>query len=179
MRVVLHILAELDDGDLHWTLDAGRPLRLPRGRMLLRQGQTVEHLYLLVEGELEMLRGGWSMGRLAPGDVLGEMELLREHGSAADVTAEADALALAVPHAEIRRKVLQDKGFSSRLYRALCLALADRLVRADARNGAAGEQGAAPDGSGELAPGTLEGLALARARFDWLRGRLRGARALP
>jgi CRP/FNR family transcriptional regulator, cyclic AMP receptor protein len=173
MRVVLTILAELDDDDLHWTLDAGRPVRVPRGGVLLRQGQAVEHLFLVIEGELEVLRDGTSVGRLAPGDVVGEIALLRQRGSAAAVTAEADSLALAVSQAEIRRKLLQDHGFSARMHRALCLALADRLERADARIGALSKDRAAPDDSGELAPGSLEGLALARARFDWLRGRLR------
>lgn len=170
MRVVLTILAELDDDDLHWTLDAGRPVRVPRGGVLLEQGQAVEHLFLLIEGELEVLRDGASVGRLVPGDVVGEMALLRERGSAAAVTAEADSLALAVSQAEIRRKLLQDIGFSARMHRALCLALADRLERADARLRALGP---APDEWGELAPGSLAGLALARARFDWLKGQLR------
>ena len=175
MRVVLHILAELDDSDLHWTLDAGRPLRVPRGGELLRQGQSVEHLYLVVQGELVVRRDGWAVGRLGPGDVVGEMALLRQRGSSTAVVAEVDALVLAVPQHEIQRKLLQDNGFSARLHRALCLSLADRLERTDARLEALGTRAVgAPQDEAELDSAALGGLALARRRLDWLLQHVRG-----
>jgi len=176
MRKVLHILTELDDTDLHWTLGAGRALRLPRRGELLRQGAVVEHLYLLVDGELEVHSNGRLLGRLGPGEVIGEMSLLRGRGAAASVTAGTDALALALPQAELRRKLSQDVGFSARFHRALCLTLADRLERADSRIEAldAGLGAGSGEEPVELDPRSLGNLSLAHARFEWLLQQVRG-----
>lgn len=176
MRKVLHILTELDDTDLHWTLDCGRALRLPRGRELLRQGAAVDHFYLLVDGELEVRSHGRLVGRLGPGEVIGEMSLLRGRGAAAGVTAGTDALTLALSQADLRRKLGQDVGFSARFHRALCLTLADRLERADSRIEAldAGLGAGSGEQPVELDPRALGSLSLAHARFEWLLQQVRG-----
>jgi CRP/FNR family cyclic AMP-dependent transcriptional regulator len=176
MRKVLHILTELDDTDLHWTLGAGRALRLPRRGELLRQGEAVEHLHLLVEGELEVRSNGRLVGRLGPGEVIGEMSLLRGRGAAAGVTAGTDVLTLALAQSDLRRKLSQDVGFSARFHRALCLTLADRLERADSRIEAldAGRRESAGEEAVELDPRALGSLSLAHARFEWLLQQVRG-----
>lgn len=175
MRKVLYLLAELDDGDLHWLIDVGRVLRLGRGTGLFVRGAAVEHLYLLVAGRLEVRRNGRSLGHLGPGEVIGEMSLLRDRSASADIAVEEDSLALALPQAELLRKLAGDPGFSARFHRALCLTLADRLERADARIAAQADPrvAAGAEETGEFDERSLAGLSLAHARFEWLSQRLR------
>jgi CRP/FNR family cyclic AMP-dependent transcriptional regulator len=176
MRKVLYLLAELDDGDLHWWMDAASVRHLRRGSELFAQGAPVAHLYLLVAGELEVRRNGRALARLWPGEVIGEISFLRGRPASAGIGVEQDALVLALPHDALRRKLGADERFSARFHRALCLTLADRLERADAL----GEVPAAPRSAARLDEtaafdrAELAGLSLAHARFEWLSQRVRG-----
>lgn len=175
MRKVLYLLAELDDGDLHWWLDAASVRHLRQGTELFAQGSAVAHLYLLVGGELEVRRNGRAIARLWPGEVIGELSFLRGRPASADIAAQQDSLVLALPQTELRRRLGADAGFSARFHRALSLTLADRLERADARSEAQAEPRAAArlDETAAVDRQELAGLSLAHARFEWLSRRVR------
>lgn len=175
MRKVLYLLAELDDGDLHWWMDAASVRHLRRGEELFAQGSAVDHLYLLVAGELDVRRNGRPIARLWPGEVIGELSFLRGRPASAGIGVEQDALVLALPQAELRRKLGADERFSARFHRALCLTLADRLERADALNETTQGPSAAArlDETAAFDRQALAGLSLAHARFEWLSRRVR------
>jgi CRP-like cAMP-binding protein len=136
MRKVLYLLAELDDGDLHRWLDAASVRHLRQGSELFAQGSAVAHLFLLVGGELEVRRNGRALARLWPGEVIGELSFLRARPASADLVAQQDSRVLALPQAELRRRLGADPAFSARFHRASSAAQETRrtIVSNDIKN---------------------------------------------
>lgn len=176
LRKVLYILGELDDGDLQWILDSGLTRRVSAETVLIREGDVhQDKVFIVVDGELAILREGHEIARLGPGEIVGEMSLLDDRPPNATVRAARDSVVFVVPHSRIKAKVRVDQGFSSRFHRALCVFLANRLSRTDAMIGSGGRVSAeTPDRMDEISDTALRGVALAGARFDWFLHRARG-----
>jgi CRP-like cAMP-binding protein len=178
MRKVLYILGELEDSDLQWLYDAGKPQWASAGAPIIGEGTPVDCLYIVVDGELGVSKAGRELARLGAGEVVGDMSLLDSRPSSATVTPIQDSLVFAIPQSRLRAKLGADAGFASRFYRSLCIFLANRLARTDAMVGAGGrvpleESGLHEDD--EISPEALGNLALAGARFDWFLQRIRKA----
>jgi len=180
MRKVLYILGELEDTDLQWLLDAGTARTVAAETVIIREGQAVDDLFIVVGGELSVRLTDVEIARLGSGEVVGEMSLLDSRPPSATVVAREDALVHAIPKRTLRSKLDQDSDFAARFYRALCVFLANRLSRTDTMvGGTAGrvlddEESSAGD-EAEISPDALQNMALAGARFDWFLQRVRGA----
>lgn len=61
-------------------------LRMPAGAMLIREGDQGDAIYVMVEGEAEVSRGGKSLARLEPGDCYGEMLYFADDSAARTTT---------------------------------------------------------------------------------------------
>ena len=61
-------------------------VEVPDGHVLMRQGQTGNELFVIASGTAVAERNGHEVGRLGPGDVVGEMSLLSEGPRLATVT---------------------------------------------------------------------------------------------
>lgn len=58
MRKVLYILGELQDSDLQWLVDVGQIRNLPIGTEIIREGGSVDSLFIVLEGDLRVSKGG-------------------------------------------------------------------------------------------------------------------------
>jgi CRP/FNR family cyclic AMP-dependent transcriptional regulator len=66
--------------------------RFPAGTTIIREGGTTGHLYVLVEGRLEVIKGDTVVASIAePGAVVGEMSVLLDKPHTATVRAAADS----------------------------------------------------------------------------------------
>lgn len=169
MRKVLYILGELEDADLQWLLDAGEVLHVRADEELIREERPQDRLYIVLDGELSVSKGGTELARLGAGEIVGDMSLLDSRPPTATVRSVSEARVFAVRHGALRSKLSLDPGFAARFYRALCIFLANRLSRADAMIGAGGRiRPTEPlPSEDEISPEALEGVALAGARFEW------------
>jgi CRP/FNR family cyclic AMP-dependent transcriptional regulator len=62
------------------------------GALVLREGQTTGHLYVLIEGRLEVVKGDTVVAVITePGAVLGEMSVLLDQPHTATVRAASDS----------------------------------------------------------------------------------------
>ncbi|NEV64964.1 cyclic nucleotide-binding domain-containing protein [Thiorhodococcus minor] len=128
MRKALFILAELEDRDLLWLVEAGRRHSLPAGATLIAAGGEVTELSILLEGQLDViLPPDKVIGELLVGDIIGEMSLIEKRPPEVSLRAAEDTRLLSLPHAVVRRRLTDDQGFAARFYRALAVMLADRL----------------------------------------------------
>lgn len=175
MRKVLYILGELEDSDLQWLVDAGEQVTVPADQEIIREGGAQDRLFILLEGELSVTKGGHELARLGAGEVVGDMSLLDSRPPTATVRSLGEARVYSIPHGALRSKLALDTDFAARFYRALCVFLANRLSRADAMIGAGERVEAEQDASDEISPEALEGVALAGARFDWFLQRVNEA----
>jgi MFS family permease len=76
------------------------PVEIRRGEVLLREGDPGDSAYLLAEGELVAERGGREIGRIQPGEVVGEIALLHDAPRMASVRALAECRLLRIDRDE-------------------------------------------------------------------------------
>jgi len=79
------LFASLGKRELHFLADMVKTVDYPENTVLFREGETGNHLYIIVEGQLDILRGQGKPGehliRVAdPGEHIGEMCFLRQEG---------------------------------------------------------------------------------------------------
>lgn len=72
----VHLLQSLPPEDITPLVLAAQLVRLQPGEELFREGDAGSSLYLLDEGELEVIRGGARVAILTPGDTVGEMAVV-------------------------------------------------------------------------------------------------------
>jgi CRP-like cAMP-binding protein len=82
------------------------PVRLPAGRVLVREGARGDQFMVIAEGTATVSQGGRTIATLERGDLVGEMALLDDAGIGrrnATVTTSTDSVVYAGSRAEFRR----------------------------------------------------------------------------
>lgn len=179
MRHALYVFGIMNEADIEWLMDAGQRQSLAAGTVLVREGQPLDMLYIVLQGQLRVsiaVEGGMELSRLQAGEVVGEISFVDSRPPTATVTASEDALVLAISRQHLAAKLAHDEGFAARFYQALSVLLADRMRGMVRHLGyrhpdAPGDEAADDD---ELDPQVLQRMALAGARFDWMLKRLQG-----
>jgi CRP-like cAMP-binding protein len=69
---------------------------VPAGELIARQGTPADKFFILVEGEAEVLRDGHRLDSLGPGQLFGEVSIMRDHPRSATVQAKTDTKLLAL-----------------------------------------------------------------------------------
>ncbi len=105
--------------------------RKPAGSYLTREGQDGGLMFVLVEGEAEVLAGDDPapgsaegrrvIGRLHAGDVVGELSLIDGHARSASVRAVSDVTVLEIVSDDFRELVHRSPSFVMSLLKALSL----------------------------------------------------------
>jgi len=176
MRKVLFLFGQLNDDDVEWMLTAGAKRFVPAGGVLIRQGMTVDSVFILLEGRLAVWlapkRGPEKeIARLNAGEIVGEMSFIDERPPSATVKALEDSTVFAITKAALNAKLAADQGFGARFYRALAIYLSTTVRERHRALGVgvgAGvtEDSEEEDDSDELDANVLDGVYLAGERFD-------------
>lgn len=90
-------------------------IHVPAGSAVVRQGDDADALYIIVSGQVSVLRmdgqaGQVAIATLGPGQFFGEMALLAGESRSASVYAETDLKALRLDREGFRRIVEKDSG---------------------------------------------------------------------
>ena len=89
---------QLSPGELEVLAELSRPRRFGRGQAILEEGEQGDSLYVLVSGEVEVLRreGGAdkALARLGPPQFFGEMSLIDREERSATVRAVSEVAVL-------------------------------------------------------------------------------------
>jgi bacteriocin-type transport-associated protein len=183
LRKVLVVFAELSEADVAWLSRTGRLQHLEAGERLIRQGEFVPDLYVILQGTLRVLLTTdgeeREVGTSRRGEILGEMSLLGVQGVAsAGVCASGPVDVLAVDKAALRRRIGDDDAFAGRFYRALALLLSQRsrdqlrgrgmARRASIAEGPVDADESEDDDEDALDLETMSRITTAGHRFDWL-----------
>lgn len=174
MRRVLYMLGQLDDQDIEWLIGAGTLRELAPGATLIHEGQPIEALYILLDGELSITTAALTgeLARLSSGEMIGEISFVDERPPSATVTAREPARLVALDRATLRDQLEREPRFAAHFYRAVSLFLAYRLRTTVGRLGYGRLQEPAPAGDDpdaelvELNSGLLDTVHLAGARFE-------------
>ena len=174
MRKVLHLLGALSDEDVEWLSMTGRTRLVPRGAVVIREGEPLDSLFILLEGKLSVRTAGLGereVAELYPGEVLGEISFVDARPPSASVVADRDCHLFAVSRESLTKRLTRDDGFAARFYRAVATFLADRLRTTTAHLGYG--TWTEKDGGDEVDEGALDDISLAARRFDGMLKQLR------
>src|SRR5580658_5897154 len=83
----LPMFAPLTDAELAQVARLVVDVAVPAGHVLTREGSVAREAFVIVDGEADVTISGRSMGRLGPGDMVGEVALLGRGLRTATVTA--------------------------------------------------------------------------------------------
>jgi CRP/FNR family cyclic AMP-dependent transcriptional regulator len=130
MKKVLYILGQLSDTDADWMTRTGHRETVSAGAVLIRQGHPIDHLYIVLDGNLSVTDarlGNRELARLGAGEMVGEMSFVDAAPPNATVTAVQNSVVLAIPRNRLSERLEKDPGFAARFYRAIATFLSDRL----------------------------------------------------
>ena len=132
MRTTAEILrglpyfSDLPQALLERVCDASEQIELDEGTVIIHEGTDSEEMYVVVEGQLAVTKrsGGKDveLGRIGPGDVVGEIALLDQAPRTATVAAIAPTQAIRVPV-----KAFEDLLSDSRVVRRMFRTVTSRL----------------------------------------------------
>jgi CRP-like cAMP-binding protein len=168
----LAFLEVLEDRDVEWMVANSRRREIPSGSVLIRQGEPVESLFLILDGAFNItvsVPRQHQVARLCAGELVGEMSFVDSYPASATVTAGINSSVLSIDRADLTGKMEADIGFAARFYKGISVLLSDRLRAAD--NGAYTSDGSVgQDGNKEeLVSYQMELLA---RRFEEIQSRL-------
>src|ERR1035437_4414639 len=58
MRKAMYLMGALEDSDIEWLAANGTALHLSQGQVLVREGQPVDSLFVVLDGQLAVQAGG-------------------------------------------------------------------------------------------------------------------------
>lgn len=202
VKDVLFMLSRLNDSDIDWLAAIGQRQKIPAHTILIQQGRPIDALYILLDGTLTVSTSdticnpfmrafsaqtnravsGQIITKLSKGEIVGETPFLKADLPSTTVTAWQDAIVLSIPRQPLIIKLHQDIGFAARFYQVLAHLLHDRLQEVWHRlgyvrplNHQLSNLPAAATLKDELDVRSLDQMALAGTRFDWMLKRLQGA----
>ncbi|HXI46271.1 MAG TPA: cyclic nucleotide-binding domain-containing protein [Candidatus Acidoferrales bacterium] len=95
----------------------------PAGKVLMRQGQTGQEFFVVIEGTLRVERDGKVIASRGPGEFVGEIALVDEAPRSATVICETPCRLLVMGHREFHELLAEQHAIE----RAVLVALADRV----------------------------------------------------
>ena len=99
-------------------------LEVPTGKVLTRQGDTGREFFVLMEGQVEVVRDGEVLGTSSAGDFIGEISILEDMPRTATVTAKTPVRLFVLTAQSFRSFVEQQPDVENKVLRTLARRLA-------------------------------------------------------
>lgn len=135
MLEALSLFSDLLDADVDWILANGIEEQVIANTVLTQEGVMPDALFIVLEGLVGVRLnsvGADPIGRLGPGEILGEMSFVENVCASATTMAIENSLLLRLSRSTLDAKAKEDPGFAGRLYRAFARGLSRRLRDANA-----------------------------------------------
>jgi CRP/FNR family cyclic AMP-dependent transcriptional regulator len=118
---------------LHLFRDAPEVIAVGAGKYIFRKGEAAKVMYLIIEGEVDLLLGGTVVEIAVQGSFIGEMALIDDEPRSASARARGGCRVFPIDEARFHLLVKETPFFALQLMKIL----ARRLRSMDARAGAA------------------------------------------
>lgn len=177
LRKALVVFAYLAEADVSWLARHGRPLHLDADTVLIREGEPVPDLLILLAGSalVSMQIDGHQtiVGSSRRGEILGEMSLLGDANLAtASVYADGPIDVLRLSKNLLTEQLEANPGMAARFYRAMAVLLSQRNRDQLQSHGLAVQSQNAEDNNSDDEDAIdftqMSGITTAGLRFDWL-----------
>jgi CRP/FNR family transcriptional regulator, cyclic AMP receptor protein len=102
---------------------------LAPGTVIIREGNTGGEFFIVIEGIVEVKRGGRRLARLGPGDYLGEIALIDHGPRTATAIVETPARVLVLASREFASMLASDPRIENKILRTLAARVRDMSPR--------------------------------------------------
>jgi PPM family protein phosphatase len=140
----------LNDREILRVLQVTDVITYRPGEIVITEGEKGEELYIVLSGQLKVSRKGAEVATLAPGAHVGEMALVRSQPRSATVTADSMSELMVIRRQEFFEILRKEHQLAVKLLWQFTGVLADRLAETTRELGAAKEELAAEDITGEI-----------------------------
>jgi CRP-like cAMP-binding protein len=103
--------------------------RFAKGAAVIEEDSLGTALYIVKSGACRVVRRGTDLGVRGVGEVLGEMSLVDDVLTSADVVAAEDSELLVIPRSAFDALMATDGALALKVYKAFCRTLSERLRR--------------------------------------------------
>lgn len=104
------------DSELATTLaTVGIPVNIPPGWSIIMESTPADSAYIVLDGDVEIRKGGEVLATLGPGDVFGEIALVNHRLRNASVVASTAIRALRLDSSAVETLIEQDSSFADTL----------------------------------------------------------------
>jgi CRP-like cAMP-binding protein len=113
------LFSELSKRHVKRVADVMEEERYHEGAKIVREGEDGDSLYVLVEGQADVVRDGRTVDRLLPGDFFGEISLLDGGPRTATIVADTPITVYAIRRGPFNRMLTQEPEIASKVLTAL------------------------------------------------------------
>ena len=114
------LFAGLSTRELGHVATVAREVIVNAGETIISEGDYGDSLYIIVGGEVEVLRDGASIGRLGEADWFGEMAVLTGETRSATIRAVSDCLLMTIQQPDFHRVLSESFDAVLAVIRTLC-----------------------------------------------------------
>ena len=121
------LFANMATSELTQVAAIAREVTYPAGSRIIQQGEHGDHMFLIVDGEVSVMRGETPLKVLGPRDFFGEMSIIDGEPRSASVTAQTDCLLLRIDKEDFQQLLSTYSSAALSVARALNQRLRDVL----------------------------------------------------
>ncbi len=140
----------LNDRELLRVLQVTDVVPYRAGQLVMREGERGEELFIVLSGNLKVMRGDTELATLSTGDHVGEMALVRSQPRSASVVAATESDLMVIRRTEFFEILRKEHQLAVKLLWQFLGVLAERLAETNRELGQAREELAAEDISDAL-----------------------------
>lgn len=167
MKRVLFVLGHLSDNDIEWMIENGTKHYLREGEYLVRQGEPIEDIHIVLSGSLNIFSEdapAVNIATIGSGEIIGEMSFLDERPPSVSVRATEDVSVYSISLERVKQYMEVNTRFAARFYYSIALFLSDRLRKTTSRLG----YGKVEEDADEINLNVLSQVGKAGTRFNRL-----------
>jgi CRP-like cAMP-binding protein len=113
------LFAGLSKKELEQVAGIADELDFPAGKALIREGEPGREFFILLEGAVEIVRGGESLAVRGSGEFFGEIALVSARPRTATVTTTEPSIALVVTDRDFKRLVKRSPDIALKVLQAV------------------------------------------------------------
>lgn len=135
---------------LHLSRNAPEVIAVAAGKYIFRLGEAAKVMYVIIEGEVDLMLGDTVVETAREGAFIGEMALIDDEPRSASARARSDCCVFPIDEARFQSLVKETPFFALQVMKTL----ARRLRKMDARIGAKGQERQESEGKDLIPVGT-------------------------
>lgn len=129
----IFLFRNLDFAEANALLEICHSEHRQKGDLIIPENSVGQALYLIKEGNARVYKGAQDKGEklavLGPGEMFGEMSLIEDALTSANVVADTELDLVVIHRADFQDILSKNETLALKIYKSFCLALSERLRR--------------------------------------------------